>query len=746
MQPALVLNKLDRLMPVAAAADSVDGVAGAPPADEVLERIADKIDAAIEQVNGIVAHHNATRDTARGVPAAHTVALADGSVCFGSAYFGWLVTLESFATLFAKRAARAGQISDGEVAVYASKAARQIGSAKGRETLKSKVLAPLVTLHTLAGTLDTAALDAKLRDIGGDEMALTATERALADPKAMRRAIFRKLLPASPTLLHLIKSHLPSPAEAQARRGALLLGGGGGDGAEEAMPATARTLRAVREADPAAPLYIYVAKFAPLSGGTKGTAAVARVLSGTLRAGVEVYVLPTSAGGKAVKGRVSRLLRLTPTGAAGALPEAHAGTICGFIGLEKTLSRAGTVSSEPDAPPVTEMEFSVSPVEFRAVSAGKAASGARRLAEALPLLQRSDPLIKAYYDKEVDEHVVAAAGELHLEVTIHRLRELMGSDGESLRVAPASFAHRETAGGATPAASVDKPGALGKTANKHNRLWFVASPLSAEALAALDSVAISAAMNPAARARALVDLPGPTADDGSHATASACVPWTAKDARRILAFGPDGIGPNVLVDATFGIQGVDGIVEHLVTAFQKLCESGPLAGERLRGVRIDLVDAKIHGEAAQRKAPQVVPAAQRGMSAALLGASPLILEPLMEAKVEAPLALIGEAYDEFAIRRADDIGHEAVEGGRDVCTLTGALPLVESPGLSEALRGRTGGRASALRMRFAGWRARDGNATLDAAGGEAGATVHAIRARKGLGAGPPLWTTVADRL
>ena len=60
-------------------------------------------------------------------------------------------------------------------------------------------------------------------------------------------------------------------------------------------------------------------------------------------------------------------------------------------------------------------------------------------------------------------------------------------------------------------------------------------------------------------------------------------------------------GANVLVDATVGVQGVDGVVEHLLSAFEQLCSSGPLCAERLRGVRIDLVDAKIHGEAAQRR-------------------------------------------------------------------------------------------------------------------------------------------------
>ena len=62
------------------------------------------------------------------------------------------------------------------------------------------------------------------------------------------------------------------------------------------------------------------------------------------------------------------------------------------------------------------------------------------------------------------------------------------------------------------------------------------------------------------------------------------------------------------------------MAEHLIGAFDALCAEGPLCGEKLRGVRFELTDAKIHAEAAQRRAPQVVPAARRAMAAALTDA------------------------------------------------------------------------------------------------------------------------------
>ena len=150
----------------------------------------------------------------------------------------------------------------------------------------------------------------------------------------------------------------------------------------------------------------------------------------------------------------------------------------------------------------------------------------------------------------------------------------------------------------------------------------------------------------------------------------------------------------MLVDATVAVQGVDGVAEHLVAAFQQLSAEGPLCGERLRGVRIDLVDAKIHAESAQRRAPQVVPAARRGMAAALLAALPTLLEPMHAVSVTAPLACLGDVYDELSLRRCTDLGHEPLpaptaRAARDApCQLSGFLPLAEADGLTEALRGR----------------------------------------------------------
>jgi len=760
VQPVLVLNKLDRLLPAPErepAAESGEGESGGNGgngggvviADEPLERALRKMRAAIEQVNAIIGQHNGSRDASRGELAAAPVSLEDGTVCFGSAYFGWLTTLRQFAALHASRKAIESGLDDDERASLEAKAMRVLTGTRADDHLKKMVLRPLAVLHALAGRGDAAAVDSRLQAIGGPAAALNSAEKALRDPKALRRATFRKLVPAGPTLLAMIKQHLPSPQAALRRRAKLLCsgsdaeGGQGGEGGEG--KAAANWTAVVAAADATAPLYIYVAKHQNVPGSRMSAAAVCRVLSGTLRAGAEVYVAAETAGGVPPKGRVTRVLALTPHGPSGAMASAKAGAIVAIIGLEKVLPRCGTVSSDPTAPPLATMKFELSPVEFRALESSKG-GGARKLAEALPALRRSDPLLQAYFDHETGEHIVAAAGELHMEVSLHKLRELMGTEGAKLVARQARFAHRESVSSATPR-SASTPGALGKSANKHNRFWMVASPLAPEVVAAIESGAIHAGMSATARARALCDLP--VGVDGE--LDESIVPWEAKDARKILGFAPDGAGANLLVDSTFGIQGIETVAEHLVAAFNKLCEQGPLCRERLRGVRIDLVDAKIHGEAAQKKESQIVPAAHRAMEAAVLGATPIILEKVMAVNVSAPLPLVGNVYEELAMRRAIDISHVADATGttaaeQAVCTVTGVLPLEESPGLTEAFRGRLSGRSSSLRMVFHGWSAREGSAWMPTGGGEAAGVVQRLRGHKGMPAGPMEWSKVADRL
>ena len=94
--------------------------------------------------------------------------------------------------------------------------------------------------------------------------------------------------------------------------------------------------------------------------------------------------------------------------------------------------------------------------------------------------------------------------------------------------------------------------ALSKSQNKHNRLYAKAQPIEKELVQAIDSGKINSHGDYKVRARILADEFG----------------WGATDARKIWCFGPDGSGPNFLVDTTKGVQFLNEIKDSCVAAFQ----------------------------------------------------------------------------------------------------------------------------------------------------------------------------------
>jgi elongation factor 2 len=119
--------------------------------------------------------------------------------------------------------------------------------------------------------------------------------------------------------------------------------------------------------------------------------------------------------------------------------------------------------------------------------------------------------------------------------------------------------------------------ALAKSANKHNRLYVKATPLSEDVVSAIESGKVSAKHDFKARARILADEYG----------------WDILDARKIWFFGPDQEGPNVLVDQTKGVQYLNEIKDAFGSGFQWATKEGVLCEERMRGVRFNILDVTV---------------------------------------------------------------------------------------------------------------------------------------------------------
>merc|ERR1712196_672304 len=216
------------------------------------------------------------------------------------------------------------------------------------------------------------------------------------------------------------------------------------------------------------------------------------------------------------------------------------------------------------------MKYSVSPVVQQSVRP-KNPSDLPKLVEGLKRLSKSDPIVQCS-TSESGEHIVAGAGELHLEICLKDLEEDFMKGTPIVKGDPV-VSFRETV-----TEESDRM-CLSKSPNKHNRLYMRAQPLGEELSLAND------------------------------------YGWDVNFARKIWCFGPDTTGPNVFVDNTVGVQYLNEIKDHVVSAFQWASKEGPLAEEPMRGIRYNLYDVTMHADAIHRGAGQIMPTARRCMYA-----------------------------------------------------------------------------------------------------------------------------------
>src|SRR5665811_1525763 len=113
------------------------------------------------------------------------------------------------------------------------------------------------------------------------------------------------------------------------------------------------------------------------------------------------------------------------------------------------------------------MKFSVSPVVRVAVEPRNPAD-LPKLVEGLKRLAKSDPMVQIIIE-ESGEHIVAGAGELHLEICLKDLEE--DHAGIPIKKSDPVVSYRETV---SEESSIT---CLSKSPNKHNRLFMKACPM-----------------------------------------------------------------------------------------------------------------------------------------------------------------------------------------------------------------------------------------------------------------------------
>jgi len=268
--------------------------------------------------------------------------------------------------------------------------------------------------------------------------------------------------------------------------------------------------------------------------------------------------------------------------------------------------------------------------------------------------------------------------------------------------------------------------ALSKSQNKHNRLWVKGQPLEEEVSRAIEEGKIHPRDDFKLRARLMADEFG----------------WDVTEARKIWCFGPDGSGPNLLVDTTKAVQYLNEIKDSCVAAFQWATKEGVCAEENMRGTRFNMIDVTLHTDAIHRGGGQIIPTCRRVIYAASMMAKPGFMEPVYLVEIVCPDGALGGIYSTLN-RKRGHVFSEEQRVGTPMYTVKAYLPVNESFGFTGELRQATGGQAFP-QMVFDHWDVMQGT-PLDK-GSKLEELMLSIRKRKGLKVEPPSLGDYYDKL
>ena len=641
-----------------------------------------------------------------------------GTVAIGSGLQAWAFSLIRFARMYASKFGvdEAKMIErlwgDSFFDAKNKKWIRNETNADGERLKRAFCQFCLEPIYQIFDAIMTEKKDKVDKMLKSLNIAITAEEREQV-PKKLLKTVMMRFLPASDTLLQMIVQHLPSPKKAQAYRAEMLYSGEPKEDDKYFM--------GIKNCDSSAPLMLYISKMVPTAD--KGRFfAFGRIFAGKVRSGQKVRIMGNNYSygkkgdlyeDKPVQRTVLMMGRYQE-----AVEDMPCGNVVGLVGVDKFIIKSATITDDGEEPyPLRDMKYSVSPVVRVAVEARNPAD-LPKLVEGLKRLAKSDPLVVCSIE-ESGEHIVAGAGELHLEICLKDLQDDF-MNGAPLKISEPVVSFRETV---TAVSSVQ---CLSKSANKHNRLFCKGAPLSEELSIDIEDGKAGSEVDPKLRARFLADT----------------YEWDVQEARKIWCYGPDGRGPNVVVDVTKGVQNMNEMKDSFIAAWQWATKEGVLCDENMRGVRINVEDVTMHADSIHRGGGQIIPTARRVFYGCCLTAQPRLMEPVFAVDIQTVEHAMGGIYGVLTRRRGIIIGEEN-RPGTPIYNVKAFLPVAESFGFTADLRASTGGQAFPQCV-FDHWQQFPGDPlepkTL------ANTSVLTIRQRKGLKPEIPALDSFLDKL
>jgi elongation factor 2 len=456
--------------------------------------------------------------------------------------------------------------------------------------------------------------------------------------KEERTRELAKKAPLHRVVLDMVITHLPSPLEAQKERIGVIWRGNVSSSEGQAMI----------KCDPEGPIALMITKI--VVDPHAGEIAVGRLFSGTLRPGIELNIVDRKA-----RNRIQTTgLFMGPKRIE--VPEVPAGNIAALVGLRDVI--AGSTCTDLETfEPFEAIKHISEPVVTMAIEA-KNPRDLPKLIEVLRQLAKEDPTISIALNEETGEHLISGMGELHLDVKVEKIRRERGLE---VITSPPIVVFRETTTAISPVVE-------GKSPNKHNRFYIIVEPLPQKVIRAFKEGEVDMKMDKKERRRILEEA------------------GLLKEEAAGIQEYYEG---NVFCDVTKGIQYLNETIELILEGFREAMRTGPLAREPVMGVKVKLVDCKLHEDAVHRGPAQVIPAVRSAIFAAILQANPTLLEPYQKVFITVPQDMLGNVTREIQGRRGHII-EMRTEG--DLVTVIAKAPVKEMFGFAGDIRSATAGK------------------------------------------------------
>ncbi|MEM2092924.1 MAG: elongation factor EF-2 [Candidatus Bathyarchaeia archaeon] len=486
-----------------------------------------------------------------------------------------------------------------------------------------------------------------------------------------------KKAPLYEPILDMFCEHLPSPLEAQSYRQTQIWPGDPDSSVGKAMA----------KVDPNGPLLMCIT-FVEVDPHS-GVVAIGRVFSGSVEKGKVVRLVTGRQKGTIQQVYMSMatdrvIVERIPAGniaALSGLPSVHVGETIAEEGVETAPFEALKYVSDPVVTVAVEPEN----------------------VKDLPLFDKvmhkitiEDPNLHFRIDKESGQYLLSGMGELHLEVTAYRMQEA----GLKVKISKPIVIYRETI-----SRDYKGPPILGKSPNKHNKLWVTIEKLPDEVITAIKTGKINEMQSRDERQKILMKEYG----------------WSTEDARNVIAIE----GSNILVNRIKGRQYVEEVLDHIKSGFRDAVNTGILAKEPMYGLKVNLEDILVHEDPVHRGPAQILPMTWRPIWCAFLLSEPKLLEPIMSFECKVPNDFVSPVIALVQKRRGriiDMINEE------DMIIVKAEIPVAESFGIADELRSSTQGRAF-WATQFSRWAPVPESMQAD--------IIRQIRERKGMSPEPP---------